>query len=105
MKLIIRDLPNAAQTRDRTLRLAKPTIDLDTAPYAILVLRISLGVLFLAHGLLKLLVFTLPGTAQFFASVGLPGFMAYLVVPMEIGGGLLLIAGLYPSLITLAEIY
>ncbi|MBI4781242.1 MAG: DoxX family protein [Oscillatoriophycideae cyanobacterium NC_groundwater_1537_Pr4_S-0.65um_50_18] len=100
MKLTIRDLPQTAQTRP--LRLAKPTIDLDTAPYAILVLRMSLGVLFLAHGLLKLLVFTLPGTAQFFASVGLPGFMAYLVVPMEIGGGLLLIAGLYTRWVALA---
>ncbi len=37
---------------------------------ATLVLRLSLGTMFLAHGLLKVLVLTLPGTAQFFASVG-----------------------------------
>ena len=91
MKITVRDLQDqSAQRRDRSFRLSKPTIDLDTAPYAILILRISLGLLFLAHGLLKLLVFTLPFTSQFFDSVGLPGFMAYLVAPMEIVGGLLL---------------
>ena len=48
-------------------------IDTRTAPYAALVLRVSLGVMFIAHALLKILVFTLPGTAQFFDSVGFPG--------------------------------
>ena len=102
MKLTIRDLPNQSAQRDRSIRLSKPTIDLDTAPYAILVLRVSLGLLFLAHGLLKLLVFTLPGTAQFFAFVGLPGFMAYVVAPMEIIGGVLLLAGIYTRWVALA---
>ena len=58
-------------------------------------LRIGLGVILLAHGLLKLLVFTLPGTAQFFGSVGFPEWAAYPVTIFEIGGGLMLIAGLY----------
>ena len=89
-------------TDTRNLRLAKPVIDLDTAPYAITLLRVSLGILFLAHGLLKVFVFTLPGTAGFFASVGLPGFMAYIVTPMEIVGGLMLIAGLYTRWVALA---
>ena len=39
-------------------------------------LRVSLGVMWIAHALLKLLVFTLPGTAQFFESVGIPGVLA-----------------------------
>ena len=43
-----------------------------TAPYAALLLRVSLGALFLAHAGLKLFVFTPAGTAQFFGSVGLP---------------------------------
>ncbi|YAF99362.1 MAG: DoxX family protein (plasmid) [Nodularia sp. CChRGM 3473] len=86
----------------RSLRLAKPTIDLGTAPYAILLLRVSLGVLFVAHGLLKVMVFTLPGTAQFFTSVGLPGFMAYIVTPAEIIGGLMLIMGIYTRWVSLA---
>lgn len=61
---------------------------------AALLLRLALGVMFLAHGLLKILVFTMPGTVGFFESVGFPGFLAYLVVIAEIGGGLLLIAGI-----------
>jgi len=64
-----------------------------TAPYAALVLRLSLGAMFVAHALLKLVVFTLPGTAQFFQSMGLPGPLAYAVFAAELAGGLLLIAG------------
>jgi putative oxidoreductase len=64
-----------------------------TAPYAALVLRLSLGTMFVAHALLKLVVFTLPGTAQFFQSMGLPGPLAYAVFAAELVGGLLLIAG------------
>jgi len=62
--------------------------------YAALLLRLGLGAMFLAHGLMKLTVFTLPGTAQFFASVGFPGWLAYPVTFAEIGGGLLLLSGL-----------
>ena len=65
-----------------------------TAPYAALVLRLSLGLMFVAHALLKLFVFTLPGTAQFFQSMGLPGPLAYAVFAAELVGGVLLIAGL-----------
>ena len=39
-------------------------IDTRSAPYAALLLRVSLGVLLLAHGLLlKVFTFTIPGTA------------------------------------------
>ncbi|MBW4655293.1 MAG: DoxX family protein [Kaiparowitsia implicata GSE-PSE-MK54-09C] len=101
MKLTIRDIDTAAAA-PRNPRLAKPVIDLDTAPYAITLLRVSLGLLFLAHGLLKVFTFTLPGTAQFFASIGLPGFMAYIVAPMQIIGGVMLIAGLFSRWVALA---
>lgn len=70
-------------------------IDKTTAPYAALVLRLTLGTMFIAHGLLKVLVFTLPGTVQFFESVGLPGWTAYAVVAAELGGGVLLVLGVY----------
>lgn len=85
----------------RSQRLAKPSIDLDTALYGISLLRVSLGLLFLAHGLLKVFTFTLPGTAQFLASVGLPGYMAAPVALAEIIGGVLLIAGIYSRWIAL----
>ena len=40
-------------------------------------LRVTLGTAAIAHGLLKVFVFTLPGTVAFFESLGLPGFLAY----------------------------
>lgn len=69
-------------------------IDNRTAPYAALVLRAALGVMFLAHGLTKLLVFTPAGTAGFFQSVGFPGFLAYPVIAFEILGGAMLVLGI-----------
>jgi putative oxidoreductase len=69
-------------------------IETRTAPYAALVLRLSLGLMFVAHALLKVFVFTLPGTVQFFQSIGLPGALAYAVTAAELAGGLLLIAGI-----------
>ena len=70
-------------------------IDIRTTPYAALLLRVSLGSLFLAHGLLlKVFTFTVPGTVGFFESLGYPGFFAYLVIFGEIGGGLALILGI-----------
>lgn len=72
--------------------------------YAALTLRLSLGVMLLAHGLMKVLVFTLPGTAQFFGSVGFPGWLAYVVVVLEIGGGILLLLGVATRVTALAMI-
>ncbi len=69
---------------------------------AALLLRLSLGIMFLAHGLLKVLVFTMPGTVGFFESVGFPGFLAYLVTFAEIAGGLLLIAGIGTRAVSIA---
>jgi putative oxidoreductase len=64
-----------------------------TAPYAAFLLRISLGILFFAHGATKLLVFAPAGTAAFFASLGLPPAVAYLTILAELGGAALLIGG------------
>jgi putative oxidoreductase len=75
-----------------------------TAPYAALLLRLSLGALFLAHGLLKVFVFTLPGTVKFFVALGYPGALAYVVVAFEIGGGLLLLFGLFTRAAAVAMI-
>ena len=76
--------------------------DTNTAPYAALLLRLSLGVIFLAHGLLKIMVFTPAGTAGFFASLGLPGWLAYPTMGAEVIGGLLLIAGVQTRFVALA---
>ena len=53
----------------------------------ITVLRVSLGIMWTAHALLKLFVFTLPGTVQYFVSIGIPGFLAYPVFAAELLGG------------------
>ncbi len=65
-------------------------------------LRVALGTMWIAHALLKLLVFTLPGTAQYFASIGLPGMLAYPVFAAELLGGLALLLGVYARQMALA---
>lgn len=73
----------------------------DLIPYGALLLRVSLGFLFLAHGLLKLLVHKPAGTAAYFRSLGLPGFVGYLTMAAELGGGTLLVLGISTSLVAL----
>lgn len=62
--------------------------------FGIALLRISLGVVFIAHSaFLKVFIFTIPGTAGFFESLGLPGWFAYVVLVVETVGGILLVLG------------
>lgn len=61
--------------------------------YAATLLRVSLGVMYLAHGLLKLMVFTPAGTAGFFGSLGLPEFLGPATMALEISGGIALLVG------------
>jgi putative oxidoreductase len=77
-------------------------IDSRTAPFAALLLRVTLGGVFLAHAALKLFVFTPAGTAKFFASVGVPGELAYLTIAAEILGGVALIVGFRTRIVALA---
>jgi putative oxidoreductase len=77
-------------------------IDSRNAATAALVMRVSLGAMFIAHALLKYFVFTLPGTAQFFASLGLPGFLGYATFAAELVGGTLLIAGVKTRAVSIA---
>ncbi|TPQ32141.1 LysR family transcriptional regulator [Bradyrhizobium guangdongense] len=79
-------------------------IDSRTAPYAALVLRVALGVFFLAHSSLKLFVFTPAGTAKFFGSLGLPGELAYLIIAVEVLSGIALILGVWTRYAALAGI-
>ncbi|WP_378956523.1 DoxX family protein [Pelosinus sp. sgz500959] len=61
--------------------------------WSMLVLRVSLGVIFLAHGLQKISGFE--GIVAFFASIGLPAILAYVVTAIETIGGACLILGLF----------
>lgn len=77
-------------------------IDHHTAPYAATLLRVSLGGMLLAHGLLlKVFTFGIPGTVGFFQSLGYPPVLAYLVLLGEIGGGIALILGVWTRPIAL----
>lgn len=73
----------------------------DSTNHGVALLRVSLGVMWIAHALLKLFVFTLPGTAQFFESVGFPGSMAYPVFAAELLGGGALVLGIYARQVSL----
>ena len=76
-------------------------IKTSTAPYAALLLRVSLGVLFLAHVALKIFVFTVPGFVAYFASLGLPAIAAYAIIALEFFGGVALILGVYAPWVAL----
>jgi putative oxidoreductase len=72
-----------------------------TAPYAALILRVSLGIMFLAHVWLKIFVFTIPGFVGYFASLGMPAMFAYAVIALEFFGGIALILGIYADWVAL----
>jgi putative oxidoreductase len=72
------------------------------AAYGALLLRVSMGVMFLAHGLLlKVMTFGPAGTAGFFQSIGYPAALAYIVIAAEIAGGIALILGVWVRLVSL----
>ncbi len=79
-------------------------LDSKTAPYGALLLRVALGTMFIAHGLLKVLVFTPAGTVGYFSSLGVPGELAYLAMATELVGGAALILGIHARLVAVALI-
>lgn len=71
-------------------------IDQKTAPYAALILRVTLGALLIAHGVyLKAILFGMAGVAGYFQSLGLPGWFAWPVMLYETIGGAMLILGIF----------
>lgn len=72
--------------------------------YGALTTRLALGSILLSHGLLKVLVFTLPGTVGYFESLGLPPIAAYLTIFGELAGGTAILLGLYSRLAAILSI-
>lgn len=95
---------NATTLPSTTNSTAAAAISTARLDYATLLLRASLGTMFLAHGLMKFVDFTLPGTAAFFESVGFPGWTAYIVSPAEVLAGVALIVGFRTRLVALLSL-
>lgn len=76
----------------------------DTSRYGAFLLRITLGTALIAHGLMKVFVFTVPGTVGYFESLGYPSSVAYLVIVGEVGLGALLALGVQTRLAALAAV-
>ena len=71
--------------------------------YAVLLLRLALGTMFVAHSIIYMtMTLTLVGTVAFFASLGLPPWFAYATIFAEALGGLLLILGIQTRWVALA---
>ena len=76
-------------------------VDERLAPYGACVLRVGLGTMWIAHALLKLLVFTIPGFATWLGTQGLPAAFAWPVFLLELVGGLAIVLGLYGRYVAL----
>lgn len=71
------------------------SLDAQTAPYGLFALRVALGTMWLAHGLLKVFVFGVAGFAGFLGSLGYPTVLAGPIIAAEVIGGLLILLGIY----------
>ncbi|MBN9442753.1 DoxX family protein [Bosea sp. (in: a-proteobacteria)] len=76
-------------------------IDTRLAPYGVLALRIALGVMFIAHAYLKLVIFTPAGFTGYLGQIGLPGFLAWPIMLAELFGGLAILLGFYSRYVSL----
>lgn len=77
-------------------------LDTRTAPYGLAILRIALGVMFIAHALMKYFTFTIPGFAGFLGSLGYPTFLAWPIFLAELLGGIALVVGFQARWVSLA---
>lgn len=79
--------------------------NLDSNRAGATLLRVSLGIMYLAHSVvLKYFMYTLAGTAAYFESIGLPAFLAYVVFAVEVIAGVLLILGIRTRVVSLGLI-
>ncbi len=77
-------------------------IDNRFAPYGAFGLRVALGLMFIAHAYLKLVIFTPAGFTGFLGQVGLPTIFAWPIMLAELFGGLAILAGFYGRYVSLA---
>src|SRR4051812_28242994 len=71
--------------------------------YGVFLLRVALGTMFIAHSMIYMfMTLTLAGTVEFFVSVGLPAWLAYVTILAEAIGGILLILGVQTRWVALA---
>jgi len=82
--------------------LNSSTMDARSTAYAATLLRLVSGGFFIAHALIKIFVFTIPGTVGFFEKLGYPGVLAYVVIAAELVGGLMMVAGLFTRYVAIA---
>jgi putative oxidoreductase len=68
-----------------------------TLDYGLLLIRVALGIVMIAHGAQKLFTFGYPGVVGGFTQMGMPmpGISAALIIAAELGGGILMLAGLF----------
>jgi putative oxidoreductase len=62
-------------------------------PLALLIMRLTLGAIMIAHGWQKI-AGHLTGIMGFLGHLGIPQWMAYVVTAAEFGGGILIVLGL-----------
>ncbi len=74
----------------------------DTAAYGALIMRLALGAMAVGHGLMKAIGMGFAASAGMFESLGLPGFLAYLVIAVEVIGGVMLLLGVLTRWVALA---
>lgn len=63
------------------------------------IMRVVMGIIFLSHGVAKLQM-GLSNVDAWFSSIGIPGFLAYVVAMLELVGGIMIIVGLFTRYIS-----
>jgi putative oxidoreductase len=58
------------------------------------IMRVVMGIIFMIHGIAKFQM-GLSNVEAWFSSIGVPGFLAYVVAALELVGGIMLIVGLF----------
>ncbi|MFK7691861.1 DoxX family protein [Paenibacillus sp. HJGM_3] len=58
------------------------------------IMRVVMGIIFLSHGVAKFQT-GLSNVDAWFSSIGIPGFLGYVIAMLELVGGILLIVGLF----------